>query len=399
MTTSLRALTRCLGLTGPVSVSRDIVDRAERNHGGRRGLGRLTGPVSLARVMRHLDWQWCGGAPYLKAAVPPELRSPSGEEAQIAVEGIAERITLFMGKSDWELDWHLYPRLDPATTARVAEAGRLRSGRLFCEWMAVDRWKREILGRQWWSSDMDGVLRLKWPLPHPKNGADTASIHWSLVEDSHQGGHGEEVADITNPATCENSALIGGRVYLQGAFVVDDPGDHDGHDHLEIHPLDSIAYALDERNAVLTARGGRPGWPRTTVTWRVATMANAGFHRINDCGFMSHPRTTVWYLDLPSNAAGPGAGVRVSASDPGFHVFPSGQRRRRRGVDRVEVTPPADGQRRPVSSFPTDPRDGRRKLRVTVTMAVPDDWGGLSLTDYHVATDDGTTPPGEGDPR
>ena len=153
MTTSLRALTRCLGLTGPVSVSRDIVDRAERNHGGRRGLGRLTGPVSLARVMRHLDWQWCGGAPYLKAAVPPELRSPSGEEAQIAVEGIAERITLFMGKSDWELDWHLYPRLDPATTARVAEAGRLRSGRLFCEWMAVDRWKREILGRQWWSSD------------------------------------------------------------------------------------------------------------------------------------------------------------------------------------------------------------------------------------------------------
>ncbi|MGI8949508.1 MAG: hypothetical protein ACR2FV_16345 [Ornithinimicrobium sp.] len=365
-----------------------MVPPAETGGRSRPGLGPLTGELSVLTVMRYLDWQWCGGANYLKVSVPPELRSPSREEAQIQVDGLVDRITLFMGKSDWELDWHVYPVLEPAVSARLARVGKLKKGEFFCEFMGIDRWEDEILGRQWWSSDIDGILSLRWPLANPKQGAETASMHWSLVEDDHQGGSGEVVAK-TGETTRDNAAIIGKRVYLQGAFVMDAPTDTDNHAHLEIHPLDSIAYASDQRNQVLTARGTESGWPRDTVVWRVGAVSNAGFHRINGCGFMQHDRTTVWFLDLPSDATFPTSGVRVTASEPGFWHFPTNGRFTSRGVRQVQVEPPPDGTRRGIGAFPADPRDGRRKLRVEVTMRQPDDWGGLFLNDFRIVVDSG----------
>lgn len=388
MTTSLRAIIRCLNLSGEVSVSGQLVPAAESGHPFRPGPGPMTGGASLLEVMRYLDWQRCGGANYLKRPVPPELRSPSREEAQIQVDGLVDRITLFMGRRDWELDWHVYPVLDAAVAARLAQVGTLKKGELFCEFMGIDRWEDEVIGRQWWSSDMDGILSLRWPVTNPKKGAETASAHWSLVEDDHQGGHGEVVAKA-GESTRDNAAIVGKRVYLQGAFVMDAPTDTDDHAHLEIHPLDSIAYARDGRGEVLSARGTDPGWPRATVVWRVGAVSNAGFHRINRCGFMTHDRTTVWYLDLPSDASFPTSGVRVTATAPGFWHFPSDTRFTSRGVRRVQVDPSPDGTRRGIGAFPMDPRDGRRKLRVEVTMRRPDDWGGLYLNDFRVVADSG----------
>jgi hypothetical protein len=382
----LKALAGCLGLSDDVSVRRDMVPRAETGRPGRPGFGQFQGDASLLKVMRYLDWQWCGGANYLKMPVPSELRSPAREEAQIAIDGIAQKVTLFMGKSDWELDWHIYPGLDAAVTSRLQQVGRLR-GTLFCEWMGVDRWEDEIVGRQWWSSDMDRILSLRWPLPSPRAGAETASEHWSLVEDDNQGGSAEVVADLTDPAKRGNARIVGGRVYLQGAFVMDEPTDTDDHAHLEIHPLDSVAYAMEPTGAVLAIRGSDTDWPTRQVTWRVGVASNAGFHRINGCGFVRQERTTVWYLDLPTLAGLPTVAVQVTDTEPGFWHSPSNSRFGQRGVRAVDVQPAPDGVRRDISAFPVDPSDGRRKLRVSVTMAQPDDWGGLFLRDYRITAD------------
>jgi hypothetical protein len=384
MTTSLQGLARCLNLTGSVSVKNALVPRVENGRIGRPGLGPHRGAISLLRVMRYLEWQWCGGANYLKMPVPAELRSPSREEAQILIDGIAQRITLFMGKSDWELDWHIFPRLDDSVKARLQQVGQLRGDTLFCEFMVVNRWEDELIGRQWWSNDVDGILLLRWPVENPRSGAETASDHWSLVEDDHQGGSAEVVADINDQQARRNSRVVGGRVYLQGAFVNDAPTDPDDHNHLEIHPLDSVAYARDGAGSVLSARPTDQAWPDSTVDWRVAVVTNAGFHRINSCGFVAKERTTVWYLDLPGISALPTIGISVTDDEPGFWHTPSHQRFQRRGVKDITVDPPPDGNPRSIAAFPVDPQDGRRKLRVQVTMNHPDDWGGLFLRDYRI---------------
>ena len=72
----------------------------------------------------------------------------------------------------------------------------------------------------------------------------------------------------------------------------------------------------------------------------------------------------------------------------------------------VDVQPRPDGSDRDISAFPVDPSDGRRKLRVEVTMARPDDWGGLFLRDYRITARsvvasraDESGAPADADPR
>ncbi len=386
MTTSLRQVARCLpGGDDDIAVRRDLVPAVESGNplAQRFGLGKLAGDVSLAQVMRHLEWQRCDAANYLKMPVPLEHRSPSREEAQISVDGLVRRVSLFMGKSDWELDWHIYLDLDPDVHHRLARIGRLRDT-LFCEWMVVNRWEREIVGRQWWSNDMDTMLALRWPLPDGHPEAETASDHWSWVENDHQGDESETVAALDNPERRNNSALIGGRVYLQGAFVKDDPMDDDEHNHLEIHPLDSIAYSIGSDGRVLATSPFETGWPACTVRWRVGAVTNSGFHRINQCSFVAKPRRTIWYLPLPSQASLPGARIGIQEQRPGFWHSPTNQRFEQRGVERMTVTPEPNDGTYSYSSFPADPSDGRRKLRIDVVMEAPDDWGGLLLRDYTI---------------
>jgi hypothetical protein len=175
----------------------------------------------------------------------------------------------------------------------------------------------------------------------------------------------------------------GGRVYLQGTFVKCDPT-ADDHNHLEIHPLDSVAYAKDVAGNVIAARPSETAWPDRTVVWRVGVVSNAGFHRINSCGFVRRRRTTVWYLTLPAQSSLPTMSISVDQNDPGFWHSPTNQRFTRRGVVNVAVDPPAYGQPHGIASFPIDPVDGRNKLRVEVTMERPDDWGGLFLRDFTI---------------
>jgi hypothetical protein len=385
MTTSLRAISRCVGVSGAVSVRNQLFPAVESGRlvVRRPGLGTLGANVSLLRVMRYLEWQWCGGGNYLKAPVPAEMRGPAREEAQIMISGVARRITLFMGKSDWELDWHIHPILDPSVVTRLEQVGKLR-GTLFCEWMAVNRWESEVVGRQWWSADMDGMLSLRWPLDDEHPGAETASDYWSWEENDHQGGSAEVVADVDDSATRGNSAVVGGRVYLQGAFVTDDPIDDDEHNHLEIHPLDSVAYAKELDGTVLAVRPTEAGWPQLSVRWRVGVVTNAGFHRINGCSFVTKERRTIWYLALPSAAALPDVGVTVTQRMPGFWHAPSNQRFEQRRVKSVTIDPPPDGRARSYEAFPVDPADGRHKLKLDVTMETPDDWGGLFLREFTI---------------
>jgi len=71
---------------------------------------------------------------------------------------------------------------------------------------------------------------------------------------------------------------------------------------VEIHPLDSIAFAMDSAGKTLTARLGEPDWPKSFVKWRVAVFANSKLHRINEESCVQKERTTTWFLDLPSDA-------------------------------------------------------------------------------------------------
>ncbi len=383
MTTSLRHLGECIEASGPFSVRSDLVPAAEQGRFPRIGLGQIGGPISALRIMRRVEWAFCGGADYLKTAVPRELRSPSREEAQVIVDGIVSKVKLFMGRSDWELDWHVYLDLDEQVKASLRTAGPLPAGGLYSELMGIDRWEGEIFGRQWWSSDMDGAFSLRWPLPDGHGDAETASEHWSWAANDDQGTN-ITVADANDQSRRGNSAIVGRRVYLQGPLVIDMPLDTDDHNLLEIHPLDSIAYARDGSGTTLSARPTDAGWPNTLVQWRVAATTNGKFHRIGSCDFLRQPRTTVWYLALPRAATLPGVSTFVTGRAPGLWHAPSNQRYTGRGVRSVSVEPPADGAALSPASFPIDPVDGRHKLRVSITMDEPDDWGGIFLHDYTI---------------
>jgi hypothetical protein len=384
LTTSLRELGSCIDVTGTLSVKEHLVPAAEVGLPlSRPGLGPISGPISVLAVMRHVEWARCGGANYRKVAVPVELRSPSREEAQVLVSGIATRVKLFMGRRDWELDWHVYLDIEDDVKAMLSRAGPLDPSGLYSELMGIDRWEDELLGRQWWSSDFDGALSLRWPLPNARSGAETASEHWSLVADDDQGTN-ITVAQVSDPSTRTNAAIAGARVYLQGPLVNDTPTDTDDHNLLELHPLDSIAYAKDGEGRILTAKPTEAAWPDSIVHWRVAVMTNAGFHRINSCDFVKKERTTTWYLDLPTAAGLPGMFTDVTARSPGLWHSPSNTRYNSRGVKAAVSQPPADGALLDHTAFPADPADGRHKLRVSVTMEVPDDWGGIFLRDYTI---------------
>lgn len=399
MTTSLRKAAKCAGITDDFSV-RDVTHLAERLppfHGLQLP---EDGTISTLALMRHLERHLCeAGSDYHKVPVPPELRSPSMEEGQILIDGIAREIALFMGRSDWELDWHIFPTLDQDVHDRLLQSGELSHDTLFCEFMVIDDSHDETLGRTWYSSDMDAVLMLATPPADNPDEWVTASEYWSARADDSQGSNVEVAA--LDSATRANSHLLAGRVYLQGVFVNDE-------DHLEIHPLDSIAYAREfaDSQTLLQARAGDGAWPDSTLTWRVAAVTNAGGHRINNCDFLARARTTTWYLDLPGRARAADAVVTV-VEDPTprfrypatqhHHLFPPQLPETRwiseRGVSRVTVQPPPDGRPRPTREYPRDPLDPQQwpKLKVTVTMDQPSDcegppWqcGGFWLRDYTV---------------
>ena len=103
-------------------------------------------------------------------------------------------------------------------------------------------------------------------------------------------------------------------------------------------------------------------------------------HRINGADYLKKERTTTWYLPLPKDT--PGNPVKVAANFPGF----INQARGRAGLDKLRPTGADRYQDFDVVSeshgIEQDFRTGERRLRVTVTMAQPDLWGGMFLADY-----------------
>lgn len=322
-------------------------------------------------------------ADYPLLPIHPDFRGPAGTEGQIQVDGLVEKIKLFHGIVDEELDWHIYFSLDPDAAQAIGAHLRRNNesisdetleSSLYSELMIIDRWRRRGLGWKFWetfqrryeSADLTRPLRLEKP--------GSAHPAWDL---------GKQAADDTgtNHDFSQWSRLKSerGRIYMQGLFVKDM-----GHTppRVEIHPPDSIAFAMNEGRRTLAMKGEDPDWPDRLVRWRVAWFANSAHHRVSDEAYLQQERTTTWYLDLPGDAVRdnpfqPGLFVSIeiktepimlwnSASAEGFSEWYD-----MRGVCSIDS-----------AEIAIDPRDNQRKLRVSATMCKPLKRGGLVVRDY-----------------
>jgi hypothetical protein len=178
-------------------------------------------------------------------------------------------------------------------------------------------------------------------------------------------------------------------------------GDHESsyHDGKHIIDTDHVSWGID----VLASKGpdangnGIGGWwPSESVTWRVAGFANANIHRVGECEYVNKQRRTVWYFPLPGNAYKKCIApdnermVRVirrccrhrwNNGDDGKYY--------NRRVESWGNTPWCGGgfsnwKDIPLSSFPIDPKTGRRALFFHATMKTPDAWGGMYTIDFRM---------------
>jgi hypothetical protein len=299
--------------------------------------------------------------------VPTPYRGPSGEDGQILVDGLATKVALYYAHFDDEADWHVYIHVAPEVSRDLINA--LRGQHLdieecdlevYSELMTVDKYKKAWLfgDDKFYSADFTSSFLLSKP------GSAHPAWDFGLQAQDDQG---------TEINFCRYSGLIGGRVYLQGALV----NDSEHGTRVEIHPLDSIAFAMDETGRPISAKRGEPAWPRTYVNWRVGVFANSKLHRINKESYLKKERTTTWYLDLPRDAVGgdPNTPGNITVTekqlqlwDGGHNVWYSG----RRWQTLVPWT------------IAVDPKDGRKKLKITTTMLTPDKFGGIIVRDYTI---------------
>ena len=330
---------------------------------------------------------------YSPLPIHQDFRSRSGEPGQIELSGTASEIEVFHGGTDDELDWSISIRLDAgqrhtlfnhllehAANAKIAHADQpnsptgtpLTEGELehiHCEWMVLDGYDNSLFDEKFFSADLTRTLMLQ-------------KKAWDISAEAaqKQGITGAKVSATLDSLLCATNAYV----RLQGAFV----NDLAHRFRVEIHPLDSLAYALDAQGRPLSATpDDLTRWPPTIVTWRVAAFTNSSFHRINEADYIQKERTSTWYLPLPGSARLPGFSTTVSASFPNF----TNEARGRPGMDDLRQTPDDQyrdyGVRIQTFAIETDPLDGVRKLRVTVTMRPASDrWGGMFLGEYTLRT-------------
>jgi hypothetical protein len=311
---------------------------------------------------------------YPAFTIPPSLRGPSGEQGQILLEGITKKISLYHGfwtefDRDRELDWHVH--IDLLKNAKQTLITHLRSQGcnitdknledVYSEHMVLD--SPNLMGddpgtRQlgFRSADVSLALRL-FGSTHP-------AWDLGLIAGRHQ-HKGQDFSKYSRLYADRGCA------YLQGAFVND--AFHDI--QLEIHPLDSIAFAIDKQGKTLSVRFGDSDWPTNHVRWRVAFFTNSTLHRVNKCSSLQKARTTTWFLGLPSDAVRK-AGARVDVV-PIRHKLWNGVRKSWYESRGVKST---------THSLQKDPKDGLMKLKVTATMNPPDKLGGIFVRDYLIQT-------------
>ena len=304
--------------------------------------------------------------------VPSKYRGPSGENGQILLAGRARKVTAFHGRSDDEADWHVY--LDLASDVRRDLITGLRGAgietpndafeRFWCELMVLDDWTKPTFGDdQFFSADVSRAFRLT----KPGSGRSAWDLMLQAIDDQ-----GDE-QDFSSMSTLVSH---GGRVYLQGPYVNDAE-----HGFMpEIHPLDSIAFAMDSERRTVSAAPGQPGWPGRYVIWRVAFFTNSDLHRINGESYLEKRRTTTWLLSFPGGGVPPGGGFTVEEDKIELLDVPRRARYVSRGVDAgptFEIVPPSP-------SLPGRPPSSH-KLRVTATMTDPNKYGGLAVRDYRIS--------------
>lgn len=309
-------------------------------------------------------------ADYPLLPVHPRYAGPSNEPGQIQVDGLVTKVSLFHGWMYDEADWHVYINTAPQTSRDLADFLRAQRSadvnscdleNIYSELMTLDKYKKAwIFGDdKFYSADFtSSFLLFKRGSAHPA---------WDL---------GLEAIDdqSTNHDFSGYSRLIGARAYLQGAFVQDAAKDEI---QVEIHPLDSIAFAMDSFGVPLSVRREDPGWPRTFVRWRVGVFANSSHHRINDESYADKERTTTWFLDLPrdASAGGPATPGNITVLEERQQLWDGGRNTYYSGRRWKTLVP---------WTIAVDPKDGRKKLKVTTTMHTPDKWGGIIVRDYTI---------------
>ena len=323
---------------------------------------------------------------YPALPVPNAYAGPSGEAGQIMLDGIVTGVGLYHGAWDDEADWHVYIALPQNTASQIANFLTARGktvketdlSKVYCELMVLDYYEKPVFGRdKFYSADVTLPFNLfKSNVEHPAWEFGCHAINDK--GDYHEFG--------------PYSRLVGGRAYLQGAFVNDSVHGL----QVELHPADSIAFAMNQTGGTLDAAPASQNWPASFVRWRVAFFTNSSLHRVNKESYLKKERTTTWYLELPSNAH---IGMHYPIVDdrpglPGPYIINVEEHRQRLW----------DGSRktwydgRGWKTFPTwelavDPKDERRKLKVTSTMKTPDNFGGLVVCDYAISVTRRSPPP------
>ena len=180
---------------------------------------------------------------YPPLPMPQQYRGPSGQPGQVELHGTAASLSVFHGGVDDELDWHIHLRLGEldrhvlyrhfiehgkgAQTANFVPLngfGPLREDQLSeisCEWMVLDAWQNMKSDEKFYSADVTSALRLQ---------ESAWSISWRVAEEQDLFGASETV----------RSGLTNMPVRVQGALV----NDIEYRFKVEIHPLDSVAYAM-----------------------------------------------------------------------------------------------------------------------------------------------------------
>jgi len=308
---------------------------------------------------------------YTPIKVPQAYTSPSGESGQILLSGPCNGVRFFHGSEDDEADWHWHIDIDDKMESdlltAINNAGlddtKLNNlDEMYAELMLVSSHDNPWFDEFFYSVDMD--------LPFMFTNGNDPHPFYALSLPEIEDDQGLPKTDLSAySALFTNHAWI----YLQGAFVNDDE-----HDLLpEIHPLDGLAFAMNEAGVPLSATIANPDqWPNKKVIWRVCFFANSDFHRINNESYIQKERTTTWYLDLPSDAYNTFAvsGVEVKENRRSLWLQEEDNFFTEWGV-----------QSGPVWELANDPKDGKQKLKVTATMKIPDNTGGIVVTDYEVS--------------
>ncbi len=326
---------------------------------------------------------------YPLVSIPPELKSPSGEHGQILVSGMIHDISVLHGRAVGELDWICTLTVPDSvkisianqfknTTAEYNEDIKKRKNyvvplfqgylipkeynldvsklSIYSKIMVIDSLQKKLLGTKFYSSDLTKAFRLELP---------TYDLSQKAMNNP-----GKEIK-FGNLSTLVNKKAF---TYLQGAFVNDAARGI----RIEIHPLDGLAYALDENGLPIKNAFDPNSWPKDSITWMIGGFTNSKAHRINNEAYLTKERTTTWLLDLPIHAGeNPYYDSKDSLSTKFNFEYRINKVELLHGITRKSYT--ERGLRMITDEIIRSPDTNRLQLRLNVRMAPPDMYGGNVL--------------------